>query len=113
MKFKQHIPNFVEGDEAPFEIEFDTLDQLLEIPIVRSFRLAPGTDTAHAYFKNYSISYMPTGYLLMAEYDYVEKKWPISHWVVGYLSGGDIESLGLPALRPFNERIIIKETKDE
>ena len=114
MKFRQHIPNSVDSDEPPIEVEFDTLEQLLEIPFVRSFRFNSGDEgEPHIYFKNYSISAMHEGYLLMAEYEKVEKKWPITHWVVGYLSGNNIESLGLPPLSPLDQRIIIKETKDE
>lgn len=36
--FKQHIPNFVSVDEYPDWIEFDTLDELLDIGTVRTWR---------------------------------------------------------------------------
>lgn len=67
MKFKQHIPAFIDGIESK-TFDFNSVDELLNNDHVKSFSDDPN-------FIRFSVS----GELLMAEYT---NRW----WVVGYLS---------------------------
>jgi len=70
-KIKQHIPNFCDG-LIPEKVEFETLDNLLNVPFVKQFSLYKG-------FKGYSVFKTPKQNLLIANYDNGEV------YVVGYL----------------------------
>jgi len=85
MKIRQHIPNFVDLDEYPEEIEFSTLNELLEIPFVKS-------KTKYDDFLKFSIS----DNHLMVEFD-EGKTW----YVVGSID--DVTNIDLPNWEPKGE----------
>jgi len=78
IKFRRHVPNFVELDKMPEIQEFDFVDSMLNDEWIGGFRKIPNN------FYRFSIS----GHYLMAEYDN-GKVW----WVVGYVVEGDVTSL--------------------
>ena len=85
MEIKQHIPNFVSGQE-PKTDTFETAKDLLNIGWVKSFSDGPFELVP---FWRYSESKYASEYLLMAEWINEEEH----HWlVVGYMA----ESVGLP-----------------
>ncbi len=92
MKFKQHIPSFVEvGPEGPFEIEFITKEELLSNKWIKSWAKDKGF-YQYSFSPKDKLSNGCAGYL-MAEHN-KGKDW----WVLGYLSGmeKEIQSLNLP-----------------
>ena len=87
---RQHIPAFFEGMPQSV-IEFDTQEELLDIPFVRAFRVTEGAeDTPDPYFYRYSIA---EGDKLMVEIR-GGKAW----FVIGHLD--DISNLNLPDWKP-------------
>lgn len=86
IKFKQHIPNFCDGFE-PYEIECDTLEQLLSHERIQSWTKYPD-------FHRFSWTppepekHRPLGYLMC------ENKEGREWWVVGYIDTKD--KLDLP-----------------
>jgi hypothetical protein len=95
MKIKQHIPAACDG-LSPLEVEFNSLEELLEIPFVKKFtQCFFHNENYNPYFKRFSIShYADYIYLLMAEY-FRHPHYP-KHWVVGYIHREDTLGLDLP-----------------
>ena len=92
IKFKQHVPNFVDIDDDQKErAEFNSQEELLAHPWIDDW-------TKHEGFLRFSLSPQGRGYEthLMAEFD-EGKKW----WVLGYLS--TTEGLDLPRWKPVYE----------
>jgi hypothetical protein len=99
MKIKQHIPAACEGDE-PLEVEFNSLEELLEIPFVKKFsQCFYCIENPNHYFKQFSLShYVDYIYLLIAEFE--EHPHLPKHWVVGYIHREDTLVLDLPIWEP-------------
>ncbi len=77
MKFRRHLPNFVETADGPSIVEFETLEQLVAIPEVA--RWMQPTDGWPFY--RLSLAHAPTGRAaLMAEY-----AGGVRWWTVGYI----------------------------
>lgn len=72
----QHIPGFVETEKEPERVDFDTLEELLAIPFVASWKADPP-------FERFSLSMNH----LMAEMK------DGSYWVVGYLQHPELVQL--------------------
>jgi hypothetical protein len=72
-QIRQHIPAFVDTDQAPAGGAFDSLDELRAVPFVARAATLPG-------FHKFSIGAHGDGWVLMAEYR-GGRQW----WVVGYL----------------------------
>lgn len=98
MKFRQHIPNMVDTGDKPFEIEFNTLEELLDNDFIKGFKQHPfDKGLSNEYFKQYSISHHhDDNYLLMVEY--LEHPNFPEWWVLVYLSGAGVDKLELPTL---------------
>lgn len=97
MIFKQHIPNCVDLSRKPAPIEFNTLEELLSIPTVKS-----SMDSYDGrVFSYFAISDSH----LMAVYN-DGYRW----WVVGSIYGDDIPSLNLPKWEPrYTEEYLIAQ----
>jgi hypothetical protein len=80
-EIKQHIPNW--ADIEPGSGEFSTLEELLAVPFVASWKEAPN-------FLRYSKSKN----MLMVELAPTKSEPDGSHWVLGYLS--DPQAVDLP-----------------
>lgn len=80
-QFKAHIPPFMDIPH-PSPVEFNTLDELLQIPFVSNF-------SEEENFYRFSLA----GYSLMAEFD-EGREW----WVVGSISRPG--ALNLPVWKP-------------
>lgn len=92
MKFRQHIPSFIEiGPEGLFEIEFNIKDELLNNKWIKSWSKDKG-------FYQYAFSPKTEKDKRYAGYLMVEHNKGKDWWVLGYLSGTDteIKELGLP-----------------
>ena len=75
-KIRQYIPGFISGVE-PETREFNTLEELLDIPWVSRFKTK---EPKPGYFHQYSVSRDDSQPLLVAEVEGGTKQ-----WVVGYL----------------------------
>lgn len=89
MKIQRHIPNCCRDgcDPLPEPVEFNDLQELMDIDFVKQWSENPT-------FFRYSISVEKVLYhdtLLMAEME-EGKSW----WVIGYLSGENIEDMQFP-----------------
>lgn len=87
MRIKRYVPAFIDIEDEPDgnEREFNTLEELLEIPFVKR-KIFDG-------FKRFSISYdsdKDSGCYLMAEYN------DGSDWVAGFIYGCDTKNPILP-----------------
>lgn len=90
IKFRGHRPGFIDADDAPPELAFDTLDELLAMDWVKGF-------SEHEHFNHYALGLHQTMFRgdkgehhLMGVYK-DGKEW----WVIGYLSE-NATRLGLP-----------------
>lgn len=100
MKIKEHLPSIGFSYHKPIEVEFLTIDELMNIPFVLKWTRCffDSEKPSHA-FKRFSISHcVDDMHLLMIEYhnDPFLKMPP--YWVVGYIKGPlfHIGTLGLP-----------------
>jgi len=79
---RRHVPNCVDMDDECNPIEFSTVEELLDISFVKSFK-------DYDDFHKFSIADRFNGPSLMAEYN-KGKKW----WVIGHID--DASSIDLP-----------------
>ena len=92
MKIRSHVPNYCfDGEEPDPEIEFNSLDELMNIDFVKRWANNPMIQ-----FHKYSISYRPSHYGITSHLLMAELKGGAEWWVIGYLSGEGIEKIGLP-----------------
>lgn len=84
---KQHRPAYFSGFDNE-EKSFSSLEELLNIEFVNSFKLLPNGEL-NPDFHQYSISkeqsHIPNGCILMAEY-----KKGLEWWVIGYINDNEI-----------------------
>ena len=93
---RQRIPNYVSGVD-PETVEFQTLDDLLDIPFVKIWK-ENGLCRDNNFYQ-YSVSEEHWGTVLMAEYN-SGIKW----WVVGTMKGITGKELGLPEWKPVYQK---------
>lgn len=88
MTLTRHFMGCVEGETET--AMFSSLAKLLEVGFVQQWSRNAGTDEQ---FRRYSVSRSREQDLLMAEFDGAKGH---TWWVIGYLSKGAADVLGLP-----------------